>query len=220
MKNYHTVNDILVEAYSRVRDTENDIPYDKMSDDAKKILDRDSKQLDNFLGSIDEDEQYVNKNGYLMFSFVSEGSIGQSNMIALFQKFEDEGIPSDDYGCLSYGGWAGRGMFFWYNPKNIKLVELIAKVEKKLKDYPVLDDEILDCIRDYNVEQYLNNLSEEEWRDFCEDNDVEFPCDSYDVIERIYAYVSPEFRDGALEDGDLKKCAEEFNLNIPFKYFK
>lgn len=112
MKGYRTVHDILVETYSRVRDMENDISYDKMSDAAKKILDRDSNYLENFAGLIDEDEQYVNKNQYLMFNFINEGSIGQSNIIALFQKFEDEDIPSDDYGCLSYGGWVGRGVFF------------------------------------------------------------------------------------------------------------
>ena len=219
MKDYRTIHDILVEAYSRVRDTENDIPYDKMSDDAKKILDRDSHHLENFGGSIDEDEQYVNKNRYLMFNFVNEGSIGQSNIIALFQKFEDEGISSDDYGCLSYGGWAGRGMYFWYNPKNIQLVELIAKVEKKLEDYPVLDEDILSAIENYNVSNYWDSMSKEEQRDFCEYHNIKWSCDFYDVAEKLDRYVDSEIKYDALEDKELKKCASEFNLNIPFRYF-
>ena len=201
---------------------------DGLSDKAREILERDSEHLHNFLGDIDQDEQYVFKNGLFVVSdYGRSGLLGQANFIALLKMLEDKGIkPEDDnYGVLSVRH--PRMYYFWYNPKNVELVNAIAEAEAACEDYPCLDDMLYsemeslaadlywyDAMDDREKIAYYRKHNEEidpEWESEDFDGDIPKP-ESFNENGDITSYITGS----TLSDQDLKGS----DIEVPDIYFR
>lgn len=204
----------------------------ELTDKAKEILARDENQPSNFMTASLDDDDYICKNGMIVASDYSRaGLLGQVNLISLISRFEQYGIPDEDFGIISIGGAFGRYYNFWYNSKNVEAVNCLAEFEQEIDDYPCVDEELYSALETYAVDQHWKEyMSNDEkiayykkhneeidpaWED--EDFDGEIPPPgSFNDNGDLYDYVVNDI----LSDPDLKAADERFDLNIPMKYYR
>ena len=228
-----TKGDTSVAAESDVADgDEEESEAVELTDKAKEILARDESRPSNFMTASLEDTDYICKNGMIVASDYSRaGLLGQVNLISLLSRFEQKGIPGEDYGIIQIGGAFGRYYNFWYNSKNVEAVNALADFEDALDNYPCADDELYSALEDYAVHQYWKDfMSNDEKINYYKKHDEEIdpaweaedfegeipPPKSFNDNGDLYDRVVTEI----LSDPELKEAEEQYHIEIPMKYYK
>lgn len=199
-----------------------------LTPDAEKIIARDRERLGSFMGNIDQDTQFVNKNGMFVASdYTGGGLLGQANLIALVKKLADAGFKvGDDFGILSVGGAFGKYYYIWYNKDNSNVVNLIADVEKSIEDYPVVDETLYSNMESALADDYWTNVMDKDekiqyYKDHGAEVDPVWEAEDFDgEIEK------PDFFD---DNGDITdkitgsimtdQALKDSGLDIPEAYF-